>query len=80
MANMAVKSEDPPPYTAVANNKTSSVHKLIVGVDFGTTYTGKLLDSATSVAHPDLWLGVSYVSTAGTHEKTLHDVHCVRDW
>ncbi|EMF08039.1 actin-like ATPase domain-containing protein [Sphaerulina musiva SO2202] len=39
------------------------VHKLVVGIDFGTTFTG-----------------VSHVSTAGAHEKTLDDVEAINDW
>lgn len=35
-------SDNPPPYTAtnMIGQQQSAVHKLIVGVDFGTTFTG----------------------------------------
>lgn len=55
----------PPPYSEIdASGPTQpDVHKIILGIDFGTTFTG-----------------ISWVSTEGAHDKTLEDVHCVRDW
>ena len=62
-----------------SSSKGLGVHKLIVGVDFGTTYTGKVF-GMVSAAFAYGIIGVSWVSTDGAHLKTLEDVHCIRDW
>jgi hypothetical protein len=75
----------PPPYSreapAIKEADEGGVHKLVVGVDFGTTYTGMSSQAReTHCSSTNMRAGVSWVSTEGAHSKTVDDVHCIRDW
>jgi hypothetical protein len=59
----------------------SSVHSIIIGVDFGTTFTG----ASGCLGIPfkyraDETSGVSWVSTEGSYGKDISDIHTIRDW
>jgi molecular chaperone DnaK (HSP70) len=56
-----------------------SRHRLIVGLDYGTTYTGKFQPDApkNTVVLTEIITGVSYVST---DKKSIDDVVVIRSW
>ncbi|KAK5719921.1 hypothetical protein LTR15_007194 [Elasticomyces elasticus] len=56
---------------------SEGLHRIIIGVDFGTTYTDT---EALQLANPLNDQGVSHVSTAGGLSKGIDDVSCIRTW
>lgn len=52
-------------------------YKLIIGVDFGTTYTGKARFHPPVPTHTDEILGVSWVAS---DRENLRDVHVIHNW
>ncbi|KAK4892651.1 hypothetical protein LTR27_008927 [Elasticomyces elasticus] len=64
----------PPPYSAVSGR-----HRLVIGVDFGTTYSGMLeqCHARCAITANGIFLGVSF----GTTDKTsADDINVIRTW
>lgn len=63
--------------TSKAWTKESNVHKIIVGIDFGTTFTGEKSRSFETCCSNRARIGISWVQTAGGHLKQLNVVHVI---